>query len=134
MNMEKNWKKLFAGLASQAPSRGFTDLIFSRILEKERRSARLRFGFYLSIAGLSCLALVPALRYASQELSQSSFFDYLSLAFSDGGTVLAYWREFVLSLAESAPVFGIAMVLLVLFIASSSFMLAFKSRTAQLLA
>ena len=134
MNMEKNWKKLFAGLTEQDPSQGLVGVIFSRILEKERSSTRLRFGFYLSVAGLSCLALVPALRYAGQELSQSGFFDYLSLAFSDGGTVFAYWREFVLSLAESAPVFGIAIVLSVLFTALGSFMMAFKSRTAQLLA
>jgi hypothetical protein len=85
--------------------------ISARIHELERRSAALRLGLFSVVALLSGIALVPAVQYALGQLYTSGFYDYFSLLFSDSSFVLAYPREFVLSLAESLP--SIAVLLLI---------------------
>ena len=79
-------------------------------LAEERRR---RFFVYASSAAvpLSGFAALFALRLLSDELSQSAFYNYMSLLLSDTDIVVAYWKEFALTLAESAPLFGITVSL-----------------------
>jgi hypothetical protein len=44
--------------------------------------------------------------------SSSGIYEFISLAYSDLGTISIFWKEFALTLAESTPVVGIIFTLL----------------------
>ena len=85
--------------------------ILARIEREKIRAARIRFALLGTTALASVVALIPAYQYAASEFSQSGFSQYLSIVFSDSGIAVVYWKEFALTLAESAPVFGAAVLL-----------------------
>lgn len=77
--------------------------IWSSIVSHEKRVARIKLWAFSVIGLVSLVAIVPAFRALSVDLSQSGFFEYLSLGFSYGGTIFSFWRETSLSLIESLP-------------------------------
>lgn len=111
------------------PPRGICERILVRIASIQRRIARIKFGALVLVIATTGAVAVPVFQYASEELSQSRFMQYLSLVFSDGGTLLSAWQEFALSLGESLPALGIAAVLITSFIFLGALFLA--SRTAK---
>ncbi len=72
---------------------------------------------FVRLAGsASALMAALAVMYGSVPvilagLSQSGFYEYASLATSDSGAVLAYWKEFALSLIEVLPLPAITIAL-----------------------
>ena len=131
--VENNWKKCLTCLTdSQAPA-GLEEKICARIAQAERRQARTRFVVYTSLTALFCAALFPVIRYAAGEFARSGFYEYLSLAFSDSGTVLTSWKEFALSLAESLPVLAVTLTLSTLFGFLGSLALAIKNTRTKVL-
>ena len=93
------------------PPEGLKALILSSIRATEYRRARL----YLLISGItlsgSVIGLVFAIKYLIQTLYASEFYSYVTLIFSDTDIVLGFWKDILLSLAESFPVFVIIAVL-----------------------
>lgn len=83
--------------------------ILERVSLARCRSARIKLAFQGGMTIVSIAALIPASEYTIAEFRASGFYEYLSLAFSDGA-MLAYWRELGLSLIESTP--SIALILL----------------------
>ena len=81
--------------------------ILARIGEEERRRAKIFLAASMATLSLSIVGVVYSVRYMLQGLYQSSFYSYFSLLFSDPDVVLAYWREFAFSLAESLPLLGV---------------------------
>lgn len=89
------------------PSAVLRRAIIARIRIMEYRRARaflIASGVAISF---SVVAIVLSVSYLVHAFLQSSFAAYLSLLFSDTDVVVLYWREFALSIVESAPVFGI---------------------------
>lgn len=89
--------------------------ILQAILQEERRRAR---WYLLSAVGLglcSVATLVFSVLYILQGVEQSGFYQYLRLLTSDTDVILAYWREFTLSLVEAAPVVGLSVLFAGLF-------------------
>jgi len=80
-----------------------------------RRAARARVAVAISLAGAACAAaaFVPAWQYMSEIASQTGFADYVSLAISDGASLAGAWQVMLLSLAESAPLLGWALIVAV---------------------
>lgn len=78
--------------------------ILARVEVEKRRVARMRLAIFGFLSIGSTVALVPIARYGGEEFARSGFIEYFSLLFSDTATVLPYWKEFALSLAESLPV------------------------------
>ena len=107
---------IFRHLAQIEPSHGLLGSIMLRIMQERQRVARMRVFFLAASALGACGAIVPAVRYAAGELSQSGFYEYVSLAFSDSGALLASWKEFALLLAESLPLAGVTFVLAALLV------------------
>lgn len=107
---------------------GLTHTVLRRIEAERRRVARLRFIGMGAVAGLSVIAMVPTAQYTIGEFYQSGFYQYSSLFLSDGGSILSYWREFTLTLAESAPLLGITIFLTLVFVLLSSLQSAFNNR------
>ena len=119
-NMRKNRGEIFHNLAYVEPPHGLAESVIVRIMRERRRWARTRVFFLAASACISCAAFIPALEEASREFSQSGFYQYFSLAFSDGSVLFASWKEFSLLLAESLPLMGITLVLAALFVLLAS--------------
>jgi hypothetical protein len=90
--------------------------ILSNIKSEESKKAKIvlvfsSFGFVASF-----IAIFPAFIYLGRSLYQSGFFQYLSAIFSDGGIVLTYWKDYISLIVESAPLFEILSVLVVMFV------------------
>jgi hypothetical protein len=103
MNTEEKYKKLLGSINLIEPPKGLPERIMSRINTEEKSLVRIRAWVFgsSSIAsfGLSLWAVI----YLVKNVNESGFWQYLSLAFSDG-TALAYWHELSFSLAESLPI------------------------------
>lgn len=128
--MQSNYKKLFSNLNQAEPPHQLYLNIISRIELETARTARTRFILFSAVTLAALIAVIPAFQYALQEFTRSGFSQYLSLIFSDGGTMLAYWQEFTLTLAESLPIFGPALFLSVIFILLGSLKLTMENMGA----
>ena len=97
---------------SPKPSAGLKAVIIKEIGKEERRRAKV---YLFSAAGsfaVSLASLVWSGRYLFQALSQSGFYSYLSLIFSDFDLIFSLSGELAFSIVESAPVLEIAILLL----------------------
>ena len=118
--MRNNYAKIFRSFKEvELPARLFSDILV-RIRAREQCLRTLRFTLSFVSALISFTLIIPAIRLVGQELSQSGFYSYLSLIFSDGGAVLSSWKEFALLLAESLRPMGIAFFLATTFFLISS--------------
>lgn len=83
---------------------------------RARAEALVRRSFYLTVAGLSTLVavsvatLVASCAYVWSAVAASGFGSYLSFALSDG-SALSYAKDLSLSLLESLPAAGLALIL-----------------------
>ena len=122
--MRKNLSVILRHLTPVEPNIRLYEAVLVRIEYAERRAARLRFALLGSTTLVSVAALFPAFAFARLEFTQTGFGEYISVLFSDSGTVLMYWHEFVLLLAESFPVFATTILLFIAFVFLGSLRLA----------
>ncbi len=92
-----------------------------------RRRARIRLAISAGLFAASVTLLVVVARGVSADMYQSGSFQYFSLIFSDGGTVLASWKEFLLTFVESIPTLGVAAALASIFVALASLKFSFRN-------
>lgn len=85
--------------------------ILLQIVREEHHRAKNYVLASVATASVSVMGVIFSINYVAQAISASSFYQYLSLLFSDPDVVLSYWKEFVLSLVESLPFFAITLVL-----------------------
>ena len=100
-------KKLF----SYEPDSGLFNAIVVRIDMERVRRAKRRFAFFAISSTLSIGAFILAIQYAIAEFAKSEFIQYFSLIFSDGTSLLSYWKQFSFVLAESIPLMSVALLL-----------------------
>ena len=113
--MEQNLQKLFKN-ASYHPESRLSGDILSTILTKSTQITKWkRFG-YLSLSILSLSGSVLSIKVLIEQAGRLGFFRYLSLAFSDSGVIALYWKEYVLSLADSLPIASLGVSLFLLFV------------------
>lgn len=117
----ENYKKLFANIDYINPPERLSKAIFERIIAEKKHLARKRLWYTSSAGVFSLVAIFPAIQYLIGQFIQSGFYQYLSLIFSDGGAVIKYWKEISISLAESLPILGSAIVLTLVLIILGSF-------------
>lgn len=113
--MSDNYERLFQNLERFEPSEKLRARILARIDFEKRRSARIWLAFFGAGATASLVAIIPSFQYVVREFSQSGFYRYFSLIFSDSDAVIASWREFALSLIESLPITEVAIFLAAIF-------------------
>ncbi len=79
----------------------------SSVLLGIAREERIRARNYLIFLGViilfSTTTIFLFVRYMIFDFSQSGFYEYFSLIFSDTDVVAAYWKEFSMSLISSIP-------------------------------
>jgi len=128
--VEKNLQKLFKQSLYQPESRLSNDIW--RVIENKniKISKYKKFG-YLSISILSLFGSIFSIKTLIEQSSRFGFYDYLSLAFSDSGVIATYWKEYILTLANSLPVvsaiFSFAL-LFVLFVSIRRASFQFKNK------
>lgn len=110
MGTRDSYERLFSLVDHREPPGGLLNEVMTQIEAHDRRAARIRSALSGALFVAALVALVPAWHVLSTELAQSGFIQFVSLLFSDAGVLLAFWQDFVISLAESFPVVGAAAV------------------------
>jgi ABC-type multidrug transport system permease subunit len=126
MKVRKDYERLFKNINRLEPPEFLLGNILTAIEAKKRKTARIRLALFGTFALASLAALFPAIQYFIAEFSQSGFYQYFSLLFSDWNLAITYWNDFVLSLAEALPVLATAAVLSAIFVFLGSLRLAVK--------
>lgn len=125
--MNDDYRKLFNKLEQFEPSEKLFNDTLARIDFEKRRSVGFRLMF-LGVATTASLAvMILSFQYVAREFYQSGFYQYFSLIFSDGAVIMTSWKEFVLSLAETAPIMKIIIFLSAVFAFLVSSKLAIKN-------
>ena len=126
--MEKELKKAFHKARYEEKS-NLNLYIWQNIVIRNKRIARIKLWAF-SFVGLASLAgLIPAWKTLSSDLAQSGLYEYFSLMFSNGGSIFSYWKELILSIAESLPTMSIILSLSLVFI----LFLSIKYATKQII-
>ncbi len=126
--MKKELRKAFLNTKIEADS-SLAQNIWDSIIARNKRVARFKLWAFSSVSLASLIGFIPAWHLLSNDLAQSGIYEYLSLAFSNGSSFFAYWKEFVLSIAESLPTISIALSLSLIFI----FFLSLRFATKQII-
>lgn len=102
--MEKSThiQKVFTN-AKHHPELTLTDDIWHAIVAREERKAHLQVLSNMLVGVVSFVCLFPAVITMLRQFAESGFSEYLSLGFSDGASIISYWKEFVLTLADALP-------------------------------
>lgn len=114
--MNEEFKKILNKVDARGTSvpSGLADGIILKINNKARRHAKVKTLGLSTVSALSIIASVPIISQIITSFTQSGFYNYLSIIFSDGDVAIVYWKEILLTLAESLPVFAIISLLIVL--------------------
>jgi hypothetical protein len=119
------------------PENRLSDDIFLSISNQEAKSRRVKLWIYSSAIVLSLAGLIPVIIDLLSQFANSGFYEYLSLALLSSGSISSYWKEFILSLADSLPVMSLTLsflLLFILFISARLIMRQFKFRNQLLTA
>ncbi len=129
----KGYERLLKNVRLINPPEG----LYSHTLLRIRAAEQRRMRIWLSIIGFISLVsgggIVATVIYTMQEFSHTGFSQYFSLLTSDSGTIVTYWKEFILLLIESLPVFAVALMLSSVFIFLISLRFALKNMRTSLL-
>ncbi len=120
--MDDRYYTLFKKLRPLGAPIGLKSAILVRIRTEERSLARRNVFVAAPVLAASLAGIVWAVVSAISALSQSGFGHYISLIFSDTGSVLSLWYPFGLTIIESVPIFALTVLVgaLIAFIGSAS--------------
>ena len=115
-NMTDSYKRLMSNISCPEIDSKLSEQIVARINQSKSKTKRNQVIVFGSISALSFVVLFPVVRYAVLEITQSEFYQYLSLAVSDSDIFLNNGRELILTLLESLPVLSLSILSAVTFI------------------
>jgi len=126
--MSQDFKKLFAQLQPPAMPDGFLKKIMRRI-QNERELLSSRRQIILFSFGLigSTTAFPFALGMLRQAFSESAFFHFFSLLFSDFKIIAASWQSFLFSLSERLPIANLIIFFTITFVLLGSLKFLIKN-------
>lgn len=105
--MHNDYKKLFSYLPEkEAPEWLVGDAMLQIRAKKKKGATYMRIFLFGSMTLIASITFVLVSREFYSEFSQSGFLQFISLLFSDAKVVATYWQDFLMSLAESLPVFA----------------------------
>ncbi len=117
--MEKNFKGALKAIKYE-PDFDLKNKIWNHFLLRDKRIAYFKLISFSSISMASLVGFIPMFKIMANDFTQSGFYEYLSLAFSNGGLFSKYSQDFIYSLAESVPTMSIVFSLALIFIFFSS--------------
>jgi len=112
--MNNDLSKLMKQAYNQ-PETGLSADIWRVIEVKQAEGLKIKSLSYGFIGILSLGGFVLMSVSIVKQLSTSGFFQYFSLAFSDGSLISVYWKEYLLSLSDSLPVASLGVTFFLLF-------------------
>ncbi len=127
--MSQNIKKLFNLTSRTNSPAGLADLVSVRLGQEQKKRARRNLLIFGAVDIFSIAGLVLAGLSLVNLLASSGFYNYLSLLWSDSGTLALYWQELLMSLVESLPFLGLTIffaVILVMMISLAKTLTSFK--------
>ena len=124
-NVEQKLIKAFQATKYKADS-NLPENVWQAIVLRDRCIARAKLWTFSAIGFISFIGLIPVLKLLLNDFTQSGFSEYLSLAFSNSESIIIYWKDFLLLLAESLPVISIISSLTLIFIFFLSIKYAMK--------
>ena len=113
--MEQELKNTFRSIKYEIKS-DLSENIWQTIVLRNKRITRIKLWAFSTTGLLSLIGLAPVLKMLSNDFIQSGFYDYFSLLFSSNGSLITYWKDFLLLLAESLPIMSIILSLTLIFI------------------
>lgn len=113
--MEQDLQKLFKK-AVYHPECRLSDDVCCAILAKRKNIIRRNTSVYVLLIVSSLSGSIFSIRDLITESSKLGFYKYLSLVFSDGGVIATYWKEYMLTLADSLPVMNLIVSFALLFV------------------
>ncbi len=123
--MDNNIENIFKTIGELKSPTLLSSKILFRINQEQIKRAKIQMIITRIIGGLSFFAFFPILINLISQLQNSGFWYYVSLLFTDTGTVALYWRQFSMSLIEATPMFPLTLILLSLLGLFISFKFAF---------
>ncbi len=117
--MNNNLSKLFKQAYSH-PKTGLSDEIWRNIELRQNQTLKLKYISYGFTSIISLFGFILVALSVKENFVSSGFSEYFSLAFSDGSMLSMYWKEYLLSLAESIPVASIGSLSFLLFLMLTS--------------
>jgi hypothetical protein len=90
--------------------------VWNAIVVRDKRNTKIKLWAFTLLGSTSFVGLVPVFKILLNDLTQSGFYEYVSLVFSDTGLMLSYWKELSFSLAESLPIMSTIFTLSLIFI------------------
>jgi hypothetical protein len=98
------------------PARDLKQKVWNTIVKRNKRITQIKLWVF-SLTGIaSLIGIIPAFKIMLTDLTQSGFYEYLSLAFSNSNVIPAYSKELLLSISESLPTMSIILSLSLIFI------------------
>lgn len=133
--MKDHFYKLFQGLPHETISKEAFDALTKKIALLERRVVVVRRVLLTLVTGTFLLVFIPTGNFLLSQFAESTFFSYASLLASDSDVALLNTKEFLYSLIESLPIFGITLTLTLVFIllGAMSFAANKSRKTAEFL-
>ena len=93
------------------PKDDLGDRIWYTIQQTKERERKIRLWSFTALSLISFIALIPSFNHLSNQFTQTSFFAYFKMMFSDSSFILQSGKEFLLLLGESLPVMSIVLFL-----------------------
>ncbi len=131
MTMTKSITENFSRLKTQEVPHDLFGKIMVKIAAKQRRRALWSFVFSGVVFLVTLGSVVPVVADVHASMTQSGTYQFISLMFSNFSQVASSWQDFLFSLLESLPIFGIAIFLAVMAFLLTS--LRFISRDFKIL-
>ena len=98
------------------PSKHLKEVVLRRIGKERQKQILRKKLFYFSGFAFSTAGLFAAVGFFGRNIIVSDFWSIVSLAFTDMQIVVGFWKEFVLSLAETFPFEALAAILMPVFL------------------
>ncbi len=130
--MNENLSKLFKQTYNHPESR-LSDDIWYAIQAKQVKNLKMQSLIYGITGVLSLGCFVFMIFHLKEQFASSGFFQYTSLIFSDGSLFATYWKEYILSLADSLPFASLGASVFLLLSTLISVRRLFKQNKNQLL-
>lgn len=116
--MDNDLKEAFKKVKYHPECR-LSDDIWHSIENYQNKKRQIKFWIYSGIGIISLVGFIPSLLSLLEQFSNSGFYNYFSLIFSNNSSISLYWKELLLSIAGSLPVLSLMVsifLLLILFL------------------
>ena len=90
--------------------------IWHTLILRDKRLTQIKIWVFAGVGFASFVGLFPAIGLLLRDLASSGLYDYFSLLFANGGSLLSYWKELALSLAQSLPTTSLVFTLSLIFV------------------